>query len=1073
MRVFAEMHLYPGEAGLIEFDGLEPGEVYVVRMQGLDPLLIVNATIPADGSILSSDAVIVAFKAEGETAALLVRSTGDQNAWFTVYKGTRLLWWHNYTVAGMTMPGDIGVDSWDELDAALCLLSECTDTTVINGDTLLADRVLEVSITGYLADGLLDLSVPAGYSLVIEGALHNEVSDAIIDAKLGSGSTLSLRSLNIYNVIVNINGDGILMLDDSVGTLTLTAMNLAGIEVQSPMLGLTVASNDIVNISGTLESLRLTSPEVLVNGALTAYSVVVQPPPGSSTSLTGPGTLEAGSISIYSPGAANITNLELHVDNTGINADTVYIASATIATTSLSIKANSIEAYNASLKASKITLESSSTTITGSILNTDVITVIGKNRESNLYFDNTTLKSPARLESSMEARIKGTLILEGPQLELSRVFVGLSIHAGRPIVVAGDRVVGSLDLALTGTQGVLIFRDSVLSRLDTMLDGSRLTVIGGNITNLDSTVTGIVELNVIGDTDINEVDINVNDGSLRLLYAPSTRANLSTLSLSMPNGEITIRGLTLIDSGLSVYAYTESNIIMVNGDFTVTDSITVSGATTALGGINAHNSQIELLDDAEISATDSRIYNSDLAIIDGRISLYNTTLSSVKIHGIEGGYTISIDSPVSVLLEADAYSANGSIIGLTTPLNTALTRFHGSLDIYIGAVCVNVANASFLSIQANDSDLAVTGENATIEITAYTRINASISITDSKITFIGPGSTLSESRISNSTLIIDEGILTISSSLLDETTLHVSHGSSAELTDSRLLNPVIILEEASLALYNTNITGYRLLIQAENSSAGLIIDSRIAVDTLQGVNSPLLVIVDSSLSAIDCWGVATASIASQTSCTSGVIVNATSMIGPIEVTPGSLFKASYNGVSVQVAAGPKGALTIIAMDGDKLVPIVLGDGLLRVDSEYCNATVLLGSPQTSEAGCTIKAEAPVVAALASLAIGQEAVREPDTGTGLEDNPGSNGNDTTIIDYESSPHAPSPNATIADDIESSENVTSQRESIEQSLIGGGEERVNKAAIAATALILAVAVIIVAYMARSRSSGQGFI
>ena len=288
------------------------------------------------------------------------------------------------------------------------------------------------------------------------------------------------------------------------------------------------------------------------------------------------------------------------------------------------------------------------------------------------------------------------------------------------------------------------------------------------------------------------------------------------------------------------------------------------------------------------------------------------------------------------------------------------------------------------------------------------------------------------------------------------------------------MNPVIILEEASLALYNTNITGYHLLIQAENSSAGLIIiDSRIAVDTLQGVNSPLLVIVDSSLSAIDCWGVATASIASQTSCTSGVIVNATSMIGPIEVRPGSLFKASYNSVSVQVAAGPKGALTIIAMDSDKLVPIVLGDGLLRVDSEYCNATVLLGSPQTSEAGCTIKAEAPVVAALASLATGQEAVREPDTGTGLEDNPGSNGNDTTIIDYEPSPHAPSPNATIADDIESSENVTSQRESIEQTLIGGGEERVNKAAIAATALILAVAVIIVAYMARSRSSGQGFI
>ena len=114
----------------------------------------------------------------------------------------------------------------------------------------------------------------------------------------------------------------------------------------------------------------------------------------------------------------------------------------------------------------------------------------------------------------------------------------------------------------------------------------------------------------------------------------------------------------------------------------------------------------------------------------------------MKIHGIEGGYTISIDSPVSVLLEADAYSANGSIISLTTPLNTTLTRFHGNLDIYIGAACVKVANAAFLSIQANDSDLAVTGENATIEITAYTRINVPISITDSKITFIGSGSTL-------------------------------------------------------------------------------------------------------------------------------------------------------------------------------------------------------------------------------------------------------------------------------------------------------------------------------------------
>ncbi len=1054
LRVFAEMHLYPGEAGLIEFDNLEPGSVYVVKMKGLTPLLVVNATIPTGGSVLSSDTVFVAFKADEESVALLVQSTGDYEAWFEVYRGTSLLWWHNYTVGGMRMPGDVGVDSWDELNTVLCILAECSTTTVINGHALASDKVLNVSIIGSLSNGVVNVIVPPGYSLILEGAGPTKIRSSLIRASIGQDSSLVLRSLELHNTMIDIDGGGALILDDDTGTITLAVEDATSVEARSPGLDATIVSSRQVDVNGVIGSLKLAAPLINIAGRLDAQAIIIKQSSNSTTTIRGQGLIAAGNLTIQSNTQAVIE---------GVRARVGYLA----------VKARILNATSTTIDSGILRVEADRATIAGTLLNVGELEVSGLEDTATIEFSNTVIGSPALIRSGMDAVLKGSLTLNASQLTLSRVITSLSIKASKPATVTVDKVLGSLDLEADRASLTLRLSDSLLSRLHAYLDSAALTIIGGNITSLEVASQGAHDLYLV-DTVVSSMIIQHEDGRVNIRYTPGRSTTLDTLSVSTGNSSLSIMELTIGEPGVTLSIDAATGTVTMRGSHNITGAATARGVHAVFESPGVYTARIEASSGSSIVIDGGYLAGSQLVASEGVVSLHDTLLLNTSIIG---AYSVNVSSLWSIeSLNAAPLVVNGSIASLSQPSRISLSNFSGLIEADTRTAYIRVYKASTLDIEAAGPELEVKGSEALLEIDSSSIVNATLTLANTSITMSGPEYTLHASRLKSTSIAVD-GQIHIASSILADTTLQAAPGSIVKVSGSRLSDPVMIFDGGQIILEGSNITGSTLTLNAGGGPSGVIaVDSRIAVDTVQGVNLPIIVLLDSNLSAIDCWGVSTALIASQASCTGGILVESASVIGPVEVAPGSIFRVSYGNVTLEVTAGPDKAVALVAVSDGLLTPIVLGDGILKTQAGSCEATAILGSSQVSASdnGCSIEARAPIV-----LALPVEAPRvDAPQGQAARSDTTSYSSNATAPAGEAQSEAQEQNNTQAQNIDDAENANTTVPSPSNgpdtvSAHQNEGKSANRIVLAATGLILVVAVIIVAYMARSRTSGQGLI
>ncbi|MEB3788078.1 MAG: hypothetical protein GSR78_04900 [Desulfurococcales archaeon] len=1056
LRVFAEMHLYPGEAGLIEFDNLEPGSVYVVKMKGLTPLIVANATIPAGGSVLSSDTVFVAFKANDESVALLVQSTGDYEAWFEVYRGTSLLWWHNYTVGGMRMPGDIGVDTWDELSTVLCVLAECSNTTVINGYMLVSDRILRVSIVGPLSNGIVDVLVPPGYSLILEGTGPTGLRDALIRASIGQNSSLMLHSLELHNTMLDIDGDGDLILDDDTGTITVTVKGAVTVEARSPGLDATIVSNSQIDLHGIIGSLKLAAPSINVAGRLEARSITIQQSSSPVTIIKGQGLIAADNLTIQSRTQAIIDGVKAHVGQITVKAQTLNASSTTLESRALRVEADKV-------------------IITSSALNIGEIEVSGLEGSAIIEFNNTVIDATTLIRSSMDATLKGSLVLNASQLTLSRVITGLTIKTSKPATVTVDKVIGSLDLKADGVSLTLRLSDSLLSRLHAYLDNAALTIIGGNITSLEVTSQEAHDVYLV-DTVVSTMKIQHEDGLINIHYTPERGIALDTLSISTGDSSLSVTGLTIGEPGITLSIDADSNTVILKGVHNITGSATARGLHTVFESPGVYTALIEASSESSIMIKGGYLADSQLVAAEGVISLRSTLLLNTSIVGV---YSVNVSSLWSIeSLDATPLAANGTIASLSQPSRISLSNFSGMLEADTRTAYIRVYQASTLIMEAAGPELEVIGAGSLLEIESNSVINATLALTNTSIKLSGPEYTLHASRLKSTFMSVD-GRIHIASSVLVDITLHASPGSIVKISGSSLSNPAIEVDRSQIVLEGSNITGSTLTIDAGGGPSGVIaVDSRIAVDTVQGVNLPIVVLSSSNLSAIDCWGVSTALIASQASCTGSILVESASVIGPVEVAPGSVFRVSYGNVTLEVAAGTRGALALVAVSDRLLTPIVLGDGVLKAQANSCDDTIaILGSGQasTTDHGCSIEARAPIVLSLPVEAARATAPQEQAARGGASSYNNSSTVNQTVEMPDTFQEQDAVQAQNNAENGDGNTIAPSPDNIQEATPAyqSGDRDASSMVLAATGLVLVAAVIIVAYMARSRTSGQGLI
>ena len=1054
LRVFAEMHLYPGEVDLIELDNLEPGSVYVIKMKGLTPLLVANATIPSGGSVLSSDTLFVAFKAEKASASLLVQSTGDYEAWFEVYRGTSLLWWHNYTVEGMRVPGDVGVDSWDELNTILCIVAECSDATIMNGNTLVSDKILSVSIVGPLSNGMVEALVPSGYSLILEGAGTAELRSSLVRADIGHNSSLILRSLELRNTMIDIEGNGTLILEDNTGTTTIAVKGSTLVEAWSPALEASIISGSQVSVHGIIGSLKIASPSIIVEDRLETETLAIQQSSSQAIAIRGQGMIIADGLVVQSYTQVSIEGIRTRVGEITIRAQLLNITSATIESRSLRVEAD--RAF-----------------VTASILDIGELEVSGLDDSLALEFNNTVIEATAIIRSSMDATIKGTLDLNASQLALSGVISSLSIKASKPAIMTVDKVVGSLDIQADRASLTMLVSDSLLSRLHASLDSAALTIIGGNITSLEVTSQGARDLYLVG-TRVSELGIQHLQGTANVHYIPGKTIRLDRLTISAGNGSLAVAGLAIGELGVMLSIDANADTITLKGAHNITGTVIVRGLYTVFENPGVYNATIEAASGSSIVIDGGYLASSQVIASGGSVSMHVTQLLNSSI---TGAYSVDVIGLWNIeSLDATPLVASGNMASLSQQTRIAISNFNGSLDIDARKAYIRVHQASILDIGVNGLELDVAGIGALLGVEANSVVNATLLLVNATIALSGPEYTLQDSEL-KSTFIAVDGRIRIVSSILADTTLQVLPGSIVKISGSRLSNPVIEVDRGQVVLKGSTITGSTLTINAEYGSSGVIaIYSRIAVDTVQGVNLPVIVLLDSSLSAIDCWGISTALIASQASCTGSILVKSASVIGPVEVAPGSVFRVSYDNVTLEVAAGAREALALVAVSDELITPIVLGDGTVRAQANSCDAIAILGSSQvsTTDHGCSIEARAPVVLSLPVEAARATAPQERDARGGSS----SYNNNTVNQTVET------PDTVQEQDAAQAQNTTETGDSsttapdsgnIQESASAyqNGDRGASRIVLAATGLVLVAAVIIVAYMARSRTRGQGLI
>jgi fibronectin-binding autotransporter adhesin len=487
--------------------------------------------------------------------------------------------------------------------------------SVYEGGTLVSGGSIALVNGGAIGTGSVVLA--AGTTV-----LHEKTDSSVPNAFAGSGalvkntagtSTLSgavsFDTVNVSSGTLRISNSASIASSTTVGsggtlsglsasTISYGALSVTGSVVNAPS---STASTVLVNANGSYSSesgaVLIASGNVVNSGTMNVGGITTSGTFTSNGSTTATGTISSTTVTVNSSGSLSAGAISLN--GALANSGTISVTGSVSVTTSVT---QTVGSYSS-----------------GSLNNTGTLTVTGGSFTvsgagtlitGNVSVTDATLSAPLDLPSNKTVTLNngtlninssGTTINYAPisgSGSLNMIGTGSAVHAGS--LSFGTIGVSSGSLTMNGviTSGIGITKSGVGS-----LTLNSSYSYSGNSTDASSTISGmssvvgilpglsVTGLGIPPNTTVSSVGVSsivISANATRTGSTLLTFGNVVTGSISINNGNLTIKDAAVLGSGSSVNVSTGGTLNL--GGSSSADSISLLGKTITIAGSGISNS---------------------------------------------------------------------------------------------------------------------------------------------------------------------------------------------------------------------------------------------------------------------------------------------------------------------------------------------------------------------------------------------------------------------------------------------------------------------------------------------------